>query len=247
MAHSNKTSSLSIRECIDTGAKIVFKRPIDFILTTIIYSLIVVGINAITFFGQIAGAVVLPILSMGMLIIAHNTYTEKRTTIGVLFNGFSGRISDRLVISFVFMIINTILLGLYFGITYFIIEGKVDDGSSLFSSWTGSFFRIMYLNILVFLALAYTQIIFMFSLLQTYLNDLKASEAMQAAMAMVKGEFWKLLLLSLILLFMNAIGATLLFAGLLITLPISFAALYVAYLRLSKAELDTDLTEEPTV
>lgn len=232
-------TNISIRESIDLGANIVFKRPLQFIFMVIIYSIITVGLNSIVFFGQIVGFVVLPILSLGFMIASHEVYQERPLNVSMLFKGFSGSLSDRLMISFVFMIVNIALLSAYFGITYFIIEGKIDDSSDFFSSWTGSMVRIMYLNVLFGLAIAYTQVIFMFSLMQTYFRSLSAGKAMNAAMAMVKGQMWKLLLLTLVLLLINALGAMLFFAGLIVTIPMSFAALYIAFLRSVNLELDT--------
>ena len=238
----SNTNELSIVTCIDKGASIFFKRPFVLIVITIVYFIVASAMNAITFFGQIASLIVLPIMSLGLTIAAHNIVTDKPVGPGVLFSGFKGQLSDRLIISFAFLFINTVLLSIYIGISYFIIKGKIDDGSNFFNSWTGSTIRLLYLNVIMFPAFAYVQIVFLFALMHNYFRSLIAIEAIKAALAMVNDKLWKLIALSIVLLLLNGLGAALL-VGLLATIPISFAALYVAFVSSLKLELDTDLTD----
>lgn len=235
---------VDIKESLNLGFSTFFKSPITFMLTTILWFIIATVMNFVPLAGQLASAILLPIFTMGFSIQAHRSFNDSYVGPGALFEGMKGAPFDKMVISFLFLIINSVLVIATILTFKFITDGQIESTSDLFNGTEGSFYRKLYLIIIFILVFGFTQTVFFLSLLYSYFKVAKASVAITAAIVMVKNNYIRLLAVFLILFTINCFGAVIPFA-ILATIPISFATIFFCFLMMvdRKEELEEDIEE----
>jgi hypothetical protein len=118
-------------------------------------------------------------------------------------------------------------------------ETEVRDFFTSFNKFLPMFVIHLVLGLLVgigFLLLIlpgiYFMIVFLFAYQFAYFGDASAGDALRFSRKTVSGNFGKILLLCLVLLGINILGAMAFFVGLLLTIPFTYCVIFVAFNRI---------------
>lgn len=235
---------VDIKKSFNLGFSTFFKSPLTFMFTTALWIVIAVVMNFVPLVGQVASAILLPIFTMGFCIQAHRSYNNSYVGPSALFDGMKGSPADRLVLSFMFMVINVVIIVATFMTLKFITDGQIESTSDLFNGTEGTFYRKLYLFIIFTLVFGFVQTVFFLSLLYSYFRNTTAFVALSAATTMVKNNYIRLLGVYLILFMINCFA--LIPFAVLATFPISFITIYFCFVMMIDAKEETPEELETT-
>ncbi len=160
-----------------------------------------------------------PVLNAGIYIVAHKADKEEVVEFSNFFDG-----SKHLKQLFLLTIVSYLI---YFGIAlifkgpelYFITTQQSLSNSQLFSTWS-TVGDIISLYLYVAYSFASFHIIF---------NDFQFWDALEASRKVLTKRWFHMALLCIMLFFINVIGFICIGLGLLVTVPITFCAIYAAF------------------
>lgn len=229
-----QSKSPRISDYFSQGFNIVFKAPALFVIATVVFFVITIGLSYIPFLGSIANSLIVqPLLLMGFFIAADRINHLESIEFATFFEGFKfdvGRviIANLLMSLLIFIPLILIVTSLFYmvGLEFFtaIFEERVED--IVFPEISGGLALIALVG---FLGVIYLSLSYMFVLHMLRFKNLGAWDSLEASRKFVGKHFGGFILFLLFAILVNMAGALLLGIGLLVTIPATYCALYVAF------------------
>lgn len=211
-------------EWLRFGWELFVRSPGSWALLALIFLLITLAVNMVPLAGTLASHLMLPLLAAGMLHAVRRQEEGARVEVNELFIGFRHQTT------------NLVLVGLCYMVGWFAIlfvGMLIGGGSVLGSAATGGYglaIAGVLLAILISLALAIPLFMaFWFAPALVFFNQMSPSAALKASFNACLRNFLPFSLFGLMLFVLFFFAALPMGLGLLVLLPVSFAALYASY------------------
>jgi uncharacterized membrane protein len=214
---------------VTEAAKLFFSNFVPLIIITVVYFLILVVLGFIPILGQIATLLLMPIFAAGLYTAVSKAQKGEKPLLGDLFLFFSHEKTGKLVL--------LSLAPLAFMIALFIVVAILGAGGAGLAALTGGggdsgaaiggFAMLIGLITGVLSALFYFAVLFAVPLVA--FKNHEVVPAIKLAFSATLKNIFPLLLMSLISVVLIMAGLFLFVIGAIITAPISFIALFLAY------------------
>lgn len=240
-----------ITEYFSQGFNIVFKKPLLFVLAIIMmigFSLI---LGIIPYVGNLVqNFVVQPLLVLGLYIVADRINYLEDADFQHIFQGFRENLAQVVIISLLIFLIMLLPLALIiYG--YYQMLGAENMGALLAGNSnalnlgamdaSGTNLMMILGGALLLLVVA---LLYLFAIPMLRFKSLGPWQAMEASRKLVSKHLGHFILFLLFAILINLAGALLLVVGLLITIPATYAAIYVAFDDLVSARPKLEGEEE---
>lgn len=235
--------STRITDYFSQGFNIVFKRPLLFVGFIVMFYLISFGISMVPFGGMAFSFFLQPLLMVGCFIVADRINYQEPVEFGNFFDGFRGNMSNILVANLLMFLMLIVPIGLLVGgIVYALgvpfLQSLMAERTPDFDAFQSLPAGAIVLFLVGFIAMFYLSLSYMFVLLMAKFKDLGPWQALEASRKLVGKNFLSFIGFALLGGLVNLAGVLLLVVGVLITMPATYVALYVAFDDLVKARED---------
>lgn len=243
---STKAFEVNIGSYISQAFNTFGKRPGLFIGALLIFMLINIGMSIIPFIGSILGSfVVQPILLVGFFVLADKVFHNDNATLSDLFEGFKKQTGNIILANFILLLIIMIPVALFMGFLFALIGTSLltafsapEQFISTILASSGVTIALAYVVLLVLII--YISVAYQFGSMFVFFKNFQAWDALEASRTLVSRKFFSFLGLLLVLMLINLLGMIALVIGLIVTIPVSYIAIYIAFNSIvgSREELD---------
>jgi len=226
-----------VTEYFSQGFNIVFKSPLLFILAIILLIGSSFLLSEIPGGGLVHSLFLQPLLMLGFYIAADRINYQENIEVGTFFEGFKGRIGQVVLANLLMVLILIVPIAIAFvglfsmigmDMLLTLLQSDPEDIASMdlnpSFSIVGLLVFLFFMLITLYLALTYT-----FTFLMIWFKGLDAWPALEASRKLVNKHIGHFIVFFLFAILVNMAGALLLGVGLLLTIPASYAAIYVAF------------------
>jgi len=247
----NKNFSFRISEFIskgwDLGLKILGWYILYMTLTMTASSLL----KSLPYIGSLINTLVIsPVLASGTIFFIHHRYTTNQSDFGLIFSGFKKNLWQIILLNLILVIVSLVIylpliLEVYNSVdisdftklaTNKDSEALIPLIKDLFKD-IGSWFKTgLFCSIGVLFLMTFT----IFSTFLVVLEDFTAVKALSVSYKIVKKKFVKILWFVVLLGLINLLGFLCLVIGVFVTVSISFAAVYLAYINVFRPNLEIE-------
>jgi len=225
---------VNISKYISNAASIFGKKGWSFVGIQFVFFLIIIPLaflSMIPFVGSLIVQLVVACLWVGFYIAAQKISTEQPFSFSNFFGGFEyfKNISIKTLIIFAFMfglLLIFMLVGAIVGSNLISLDNFSQDIAMMMQQSIGMF-QIVIFGVLILVMCVY--MIWLFADQFILFANMGAWEAMEASRKVISKKFFSIVLFMLALILLNIVGAMLVVIGLLVTMPISFIAIYCAW------------------
>ncbi|CAN5155130.1 hypothetical protein BH09BAC1_BH09BAC1_03340 [soil metagenome] len=231
-----KSPQPRITDYFTQGFNIVFKKPLYFIAAI----LMIVGFSYILGFIQIAGDILQnlifqPLLGLGIYIAADKINYLEDISLDTFFKGFRENFIQVVLTSLLMLLVMALPLALIiygyikmFGLENFqaAMEGDEEALNLEAIDPSGATLLIIFAGALLLILVA---LLYIFAIPMVRFKSLGPWQAMEASRKLVSKHFVSFVLFLLFAILVNLAGLLLLVVGLFITIPATYAAIYVAF------------------
>jgi uncharacterized membrane protein len=218
---------------ISKGFELFQRNAGGFILFTIVYFIIALVIGIIPLGSIISSIIVSPCLLAGVYLVANKVRQNEATEFGDFFRGFDYVKDLALYQLIVTIVIFALLVPLVFILGFAFLQGIMQAQSGkfdpeIFSGLAIGVGGIVYF-LFFFLAVLVMSVALIFTSQFIVFHGLPFMEAMESSVKLVMANFFSVLIFGIALFFINIIGAIPCGLGLLVTFPLSYCAVHVAF------------------
>lgn len=232
----NSPTNFSVSGYITAGYNIFSSFALPFIAFIVLLYLSATILGFIPFGGLAHGFFISPLLMVGLLIVADKIQHREPVEFTHFFDAFRGEMGQIILANLLVVLISIIvvipamlplLATVVSGIAAAgLADNFVDNPMAVFATfglvaWAGV--------MVVIIAALLVSLLLSFTLHFVYFKKLEAFEAIKASVKLVQTNLSGYFLLMLALAFFNFLGALCLIIGLLVTIPVSYCAWYVAF------------------
>jgi hypothetical protein len=245
-----KSPSPRITDYFSQGFNIFFKKPWLFVGFILIFFGINFGLSIIPFGGLVFSIFFQPLLMIGLYVVADRINYQEEVEFSYFFDGFRGDIGKVIVANLLMFLMFLVPLALLFGgfVSVLGLDNLIAAASQKpedvdiesianFSAGAGIMIFIGVL-LIMYLGFSYTFVLHM-----VRFKNLSGWQALEASRKLVGKHFLSIFLFAFLGAIINLAGILLLVVGLLVTIPASLIATYVAFDDLVKAR-DTEAEDE---
>ncbi len=234
-----------ITDYFSQGFNIVFKKPGFFVGFILIFFAINFGISLIPLGNYVFSFFFQPLLLVGCYVVADRINYQEDVEFSYFFDGFRNKMGNILLTNLLMVVILIVPMLLIFGGVFYafglsnleaLLMGRTPDYST-FSGLTGTSIALFIIGFIIF---AYFGISYALALHMARFKDLSPWESLEASRKLIGKNFLSFFMFFILAFLVNLAGALLLLVGLLVTIPATYVALYIAFDDLVKAREEQD-------
>jgi uncharacterized membrane protein len=231
-----KSPSPRVTDYFSQGFNIFFKKPWLFIGFILIFFGINFGLSIIPFGGLVFSIFFQPLLMIGLYVVADRINYQEDVEFSYFFDGFRGDMGKVIVANLLMFLMFLVPLALLFG-GFFSVLGfdnivaamsqrpqDVDPDAVANIGVAAGIMIFIAVLLIMYLGFSYTFVLHM-----VRFKDLSGWQALEASRKLVGKHFFSIFLFALLGAIINLAGILLLVVGLLITIPATLIATYVAF------------------
>lgn len=246
------SKSPNVVDYFSQGFNIVFKKFWLFVLMSLLMAAIAWAASKVIGLDFVNSLLVQPLLIMGLFIVADKINYQEEVVFENFFDGFKKQVVPVLLSNFLRGLAVLPALAIM-GYAYVqmlgwdnlvaAVEGNTDAVDPSMIDFSGTNILILLLGVVIALIVA---LLFIFTLPMIRFKGLDAIKAMSASAKLVGKHFFSFLLFAILAVLINLAGALLLLVGLLVTVPATYCALYVAFDDLVEAR-ESESSDEDVI
>lgn len=214
-------------EWLKQGWALFMVNPGLWIALTVVFMVIVVGINIVPVIGSLAANLLAPVLSAGMLLSCQKAAGGEPFEVADLFAGFSKNTGSLIMLGVLYMVAVLII-----ALIAFLLGGGSMAGGMMMGrpAGVGLAFGGMLLAFLLGMALSVPLIMAIwFAPALVFFNNMPPVDALKASFNACMKNLLPMLVYGLILLVLLFFAALPFFLGFLLLIPVLYGSLYVSY------------------
>ena len=221
---------------IASGWSLFVQSPLIWIVNIVILYIMIFAVQLIPFLGGIIANVFWPVFSGGLMMGAHAQRTGRPLEVGDLFAGFKDKAGPLMTVGALYAVAWIVLM-VFAGILAVTILGASGaigallsgNQAALMGMVGGAGFGLVFVGLLAFVGFILIGLAFWFAPALVVLHDMSPSLAIRTSFFAGIKNIVPIIIFVLIAMVLVPIGFIALIVGLLVVLPLLFAASYAAY------------------
>ncbi len=214
-------------EWLNQGWALFIVNPGLWVALTVVFLVVLVGLNVVPLIGSLAANLLIPLFSAGMLLSCQKAASGETLDISDLFAGFKQNTGNLVMLGVIYMVAMLII----FVIVFVLVGGGMAGGAMMGrAAGFGLAFGGMLLAMLVSLALMVPLLMAVwFAPALVFFNNMPPQDALKASFNASLKNTLPLLVYGVIVLALSFFAALPVFLGFLVLIPVLFGSMYVSY------------------